>query len=98
MKRLPLTAAVLLGATFSASLLSVFLFGCCVLPFHRYVHPIMPLCGGIVRVLGHRPHEAAKAATPPRRAATIGKAVAPRPVHGTVRQRTASLVVNASRA
>jgi len=77
-KRLTLTAAALLGASLSATALSVFLFGCCVLPFHRYVHRIMPLCGGIVRALGHNATEdATPPATQPTRRPTVAKAVAP---------------------
>lgn len=77
-KRLTLTAAALLGASLSAAALSVFLFGCCVLPFHRYVHRIMPLCGGIVRALGHNTdQDATPPATRPARRPAVAKALAP---------------------
>lgn len=63
-------AAALLTAGISATAMTLFLFGCCVLPFHRYVHRIMPLCGGIVGVLSHKAHpDAATPAVPPRTAA-----------------------------
>jgi len=76
-KRLTLIA-LLAGATLSAGAMSVFLFGCCVLPFHRYVHRIMPLCGGIVRALGHNaPDDATPPATRPVRRPAIAKALAP---------------------
>lgn len=71
-----LTAAALLGTAIPAALMSIFLFGCCALPFHRYVHRIMPLCGGFLRALGHEPHpDATPAKAPPAR--KVGKAVAP---------------------
>ena len=77
-KRLTLTAAALLGASLSAAALSVCLFGCCVLPFHRYVHRIMPLCGGIVRALGHNADpDATPPATRPTHRPASAKALAP---------------------
>ncbi len=72
-------AVLLLGSSLVTAAMSVFLFGCCVLPFHRYVHRIMPLCGGIVRGLGHgRGHDGATPATPARRAAAVAKAITAR--------------------
>lgn len=72
-------AVLLLGSSLVTAAMSVFLFGCCVLPFHRYVHRIMPLCGGIVRGLGHRSgHDGATPATPARRAPAVAKAITAR--------------------
>jgi hypothetical protein len=85
-KRLTLIA-LLAGGALSAGAMSVFLFGCCALPFHRYVHRIMPLCGGIVRVLGHKAaDDAAPPATqPPRRPAMAKATAAHAPAVGDVR-------------
>jgi hypothetical protein len=52
-RRIWIAAAWLAGTTVPAAMMAVFLFGCCVLPFHQYVHRALPLCGGIVKVLAH---------------------------------------------
>jgi hypothetical protein len=44
MKRTLIAAAWIAGATVPAALAAVFVFGCCVLPFHRLVHRALPLC------------------------------------------------------
>lgn len=56
-RRLWLIAAWLISATIPVAVMAVFLFGCCVLPFHQYIHHALPLCGGIVRMLAgdHQP-------------------------------------------
>jgi hypothetical protein len=75
-KRLMLIA-LLAGATLSAGAMSLFLLGCCALPFHRYVHRIMPLCGGIVRAMSHNGAEETTPPATPTRRPTIANAVAP---------------------
>jgi hypothetical protein len=44
MKRTVIAAAWLAGTTIPLIMAAVFLFGCCVLPFHHALHRIMPLC------------------------------------------------------
>lgn len=45
MKRRRLIAAAwIAGATVPFVLATVFLIGCCVLPFHQVIHKVMPLC------------------------------------------------------
>lgn len=44
MRRTAIAAAWVFGATFPLVAGVVFVFGCCVLPFHRYIHKAMPLC------------------------------------------------------
>jgi len=44
MKRVVIAIACLAGATVPATIAVVFYFGCCVLPFHRTLHRLMPLC------------------------------------------------------
>src|ERR1700682_2211464 len=44
MKRTAIAAAWIVGATVPLLAAVVFLFGCCVLPIHAYLHKAMPLC------------------------------------------------------
>lgn len=44
MRRTAIAAAWLLGTTVPLLAGVVFVFGCCVLPFHRVVHRVLPLC------------------------------------------------------
>jgi hypothetical protein len=44
MKRTAIAAAWIAGTTVPLIAALVFLFGCCVLPFHAYIHKAMPLC------------------------------------------------------
>ncbi|SRR5258708_5810615 len=44
MRRTAIAAAWIAGTTVPLVAASVFLFGCCVLPFHAYIHKTMPLC------------------------------------------------------
>jgi len=44
MKRTAIAAAWVAGTTVPLVAASVFVFGCCVLPFHSYIHKTMPLC------------------------------------------------------
>lgn len=44
MKRRLLAAAWITGATVPLLMATVFLVGCCVLPFHGVMHKLMPIC------------------------------------------------------
>jgi hypothetical protein len=44
MRRTAIAAAWVVGATVPLFIAVVFVFGCCVLPFHAYIHKAMPLC------------------------------------------------------
>ena len=44
MRRKAIAAAWIAGATVPLLLGTVFLFGCCVLPFHQVMHKLMPIC------------------------------------------------------
>jgi hypothetical protein len=44
MRRTFIILAWVAGATVPAALSALFVFGCCVLPFHRVVHRVLPLC------------------------------------------------------
>jgi len=44
MKRTIIAAAWVAGATIPLFLAAIFVFGCCVLPFHRVLHRALPLC------------------------------------------------------
>ena len=55
MKRKAIAAVWIAGATTSLLLATVFLFGCCVLPFHHVVHKLMPVCDIAANILrGHQ--------------------------------------------
>jgi len=38
-----------------ATLAAIALFGCCALPFHRYIHKVLPLCTGILKTTPREP-------------------------------------------
>lgn len=44
MKRSVIAAAWIAGATIPVVLATVFIVGCCVLPFHQVAHKLMPIC------------------------------------------------------
>lgn len=44
MKRAVIALAAIAGAAIPALIATVWLFGCCVLPFHNVVHRLMPFC------------------------------------------------------
>ena len=52
MRRAAIAAAWVVGATVPLLAAVVFVFGCCVLPFHRYIHRVMPLCQLAVSFIG----------------------------------------------
>jgi hypothetical protein len=53
MRRVSIAAAWIFFSTIPAAVMAVFLFGCCVLPFHRVIHRVFPACHGIVKILAH---------------------------------------------
>ena len=53
MRRTAIAAALIVGATVPLLASAVLLFGCCVLPFHRVIHKVMPLCGLARGILHH---------------------------------------------
>src|SRR3954462_14189935 len=44
MRRTAIAAACVMGATIPLLMAVVFVFGCCVLPFHNVIHKALPLC------------------------------------------------------
>ncbi len=74
MKRIWIAGIYIGGVTVPAVAMTLFLFGCCALPFHRVVHRFFPVCGGIVKMLTTPAHDDAipsNAAPKP----TIGKVI-----------------------
>jgi len=57
MRRAVIAAAWLAGAAVPSLIATVMIFGCCVLPFHRAVHKVMPLCHLAMNVI-HGEHAA----------------------------------------
>lgn len=51
MRRTALAAAWVFGATVPLLGAVVFVFGCCVLPFHGYIHKAMPFCHAAMQVI-----------------------------------------------
>ena len=60
MKRRVVAAVWIAGATVPLLLATVFLVGCCVLPFHEVMHKLMPLCEMAANVMrgDHAAHDA----------------------------------------
>ena len=51
MRRTAIAAAWVFGATVPLLAAALFIFGCCVLPFHAYVHKAIPLCHLAMKVI-----------------------------------------------
>lgn len=65
MKRRAIAAGIVAGATLPLLAAALFLFGCCVLPFHDVMHKMMPACHLAASVMsGQGDHPEA---TPPAR-------------------------------
>ena len=67
MKRRTIAAIWIAGSTVPALLAVVFVFGCCVLPFHQIAHKLMPICQMAASVMrgDHGGHEQQQQTTPP---------------------------------
>ena len=67
MNRRTIAAMWIAGATVPLLLATVFVFGCCVLPFHKFAHKLMPICQMAASVMrgDHDEHEHQHDATPP---------------------------------
>ena len=59
MRRRVVAAAWLTGATIPLLAATVFIFGCCVLPFHGIIHKLMPACEIAAHLMrgGHDDHD-----------------------------------------
>ena len=68
MKRAAIAVAWIVGATVPLLLATVFLVGCCVLPFHQTLHRVMPICSAVASFMsgGHAGHDAAQPSAPAR--------------------------------
>ena len=67
MKRKAIAAAWIAGTTVPLLMATVFLVGCCVLPFHQVAHRLMPICEMAANVIrgDHTEHDHEHQATPP---------------------------------
>src|SRR5215510_11447438 len=61
MRRAVIAFAVLAGSVVPILVASVWLFGCCVLPFHHVLHRLLPLCRISVAYANSRPSQPATA-------------------------------------
>jgi hypothetical protein len=64
MRRTAIAAAWILGATVPLLGGMVFVFGCCVLPFHSYIHKAMPFCHVAVGMMTGEQQGSAKQQVP----------------------------------
>ena len=64
MRRILLIGFCFAAVAVPALVTSVLVFGCCALPFHKTIHRLFPVCGGIVKVLA--PESRHEQTTPPR--------------------------------
>ncbi|MGA8806732.1 MAG: hypothetical protein WB973_02565 [Thermoanaerobaculia bacterium] len=56
MRRTAIAAAWIVGATVPLLVSVVWVFGCCVLPFHAYIHKAIPLCHVAIGVMTGEQH------------------------------------------
>src|SRR5438132_1090981 len=64
MKRTFVAAAWIAGSTIPLLVATVFVFGCCVLPFHGMIHRLMPLCQVAAGIMSGDHHNGAAAPMP----------------------------------
>lgn len=65
MRRRVIAAAWIAGATVPLLLATLFLVGCCVLPFHQVAHKLMPICDMAANLMRGDAHAGHHQATPP---------------------------------
>ena len=67
MRRKAIAAAWIAGTTVPLLMATVFLVGCCVLPFHQVMHKLMPICEMAANVIrgDQAAHDDEHEATPP---------------------------------
>ena len=76
MNRVVIAAAWLVGTTIPLLVAAVFLFGCCVLPFHHVLHKVVPLCKVAAGILhSHHPDRDHPAATAPEKQQPVKRLV-----------------------
>jgi hypothetical protein len=66
MRRTAIAAVWVFGATVPLLAAVIFVFGCCVLPFHAYIHKAMPLCHYAIGFMSGEHDEAAQQPVPAR--------------------------------
>lgn len=67
MKRTLIAAVWIAGSTIPLLVATVFVFGCCVLPFHGVIHKVMPFCQSATALMsGMHQHDASRTPLPPR--------------------------------
>lgn len=66
MRRTAIAVVWITGTTVPLLLATVFVFGCCVLPFHHIAHKLMPICDMAVSLMrGDQDHDHHHDAVPP---------------------------------
>ena len=64
MKRTAIAAVWIIGATVPLVASVVLVFGCCVLPFHAYIHKAIPLCHVAIGMMTGEQHGPAQQQVP----------------------------------
>jgi len=85
MKRTAIAAAWIAGVTVPLLVSVVFVFGCCVLPFHGVIHKFMPLCNVAIDFMRGEQHEHQQAPVPEKQQPVKRIALEmPRAFHSTI--------------
>jgi len=90
MRRAAFAAAWIVGATVPLLVSVVWIFGCCVLPFHAYIHKAIPLCHVAIGVMTGEQHGS------PQQQVPASKKQEPAPRMATEMPRTFNLSMTAS--
>lgn len=89
MKRTLIAAAFVAGSIVPMVMATVFVFGCCVLPFHRVIHRVMPLCHTAMAFIGGGDRSDDAAQTPAReKQEPVKRLVTHVPVRAAIREVT----------
>jgi hypothetical protein len=100
MRRTAIAAAWVFGATVPLLGAVVFVFGCCVLPFHGYIHKVMPFCHVAIGVMTGE-HGSAQQQVPAQKKQEPAPRMAtelPRMFHLSMTSSSSSLAANATTA
>ncbi|MBV8545417.1 MAG: hypothetical protein JO093_15220 [Acidobacteria bacterium] len=90
MRRAAIATAWIVGATVPLLTSVVWIFGCCVLPFHAYLHKAIPLCHVAIGVMTGQQHGS------PQQQVPASKKQEPAPRMATDAPRTFHLAMTAS--
>src|SRR3954467_12709918 len=98
MRRTAIAAAWIFGATVPLLASVAFFFGCCVLPFHGYIHKVMPFCHAAIGVMTGEHGSAQQQVPAPKKQEPASRMATelPRTFHLSMTSASSSLAVNAT--